>query len=165
MGGSGAGGNVTAAAEFNVHHDPEAVAAVLGCGAAAADVRPGRVRAGPPAPSDVERLLASEHPALALAGRLAAASAARSGTDDACLGDAGAVVALLRPDLLRAAPRPVAVQLGEGPARGATVVDRREGGRDVARDGVEVLVFEEADGPALAQCWLQTLLAAFGGPR
>lgn len=163
MGGSGAGGNVTAAAEFNVHHDPEAAATVVGCGATVRmygldvfeDVRLPR--------SGIDRLRGAAHPALRLAGELCAASAARSGTPDACLGDAGAVAALVRPDLLRAVPRPVAVETGDGPARGATVVDRRHGpGREGPAGAGRVLVFEHVDGPRLAEHWLSTVFTRFG---
>ncbi|WP_380167901.1 nucleoside hydrolase [Jannaschia sp. R86511] len=162
MGGSGVGGNVTAAAEFNVHHDPEATAVVLAAPVPVSmygldvfeQVRLPR--------ADVERLRASVRPALALAGRLCAASAARSGTDDAGLGDAGAVAALVRPDLVGAVRRPVAVQVGEGPGRGATVVDRRPRTGDDPDGAHLVDVVETVDGPALARHWLDTLLAAYG---
>jgi pyrimidine-specific ribonucleoside hydrolase len=161
MGGSGVGGNVTAAAEFNVHHDPAAAATVLGCG------RPVRMygldvfeHVRLPR-RDIEALLDAGHPALRLAGRLCHASAARSGTDDAGLGDAGAVAALVRPDLLAAVPRTVAVHVGPGPAQGATVVDRRERGRDGLVEGHRVEVFEQVDGPALAAHWLDTLRSAW----
>ncbi len=163
MGGSGAGGNVTAAAEFNVHHDPEAAAVVLASGARVRmygldvfeQVRLPR--------RDVDALRREDHPALRLAGELCHASAARSGTDDAGLGDAGAVAALVRPDLVRTVVRDVAVETGDGPARGATVVDRRAGGRDRLWHGHPVEVHEEVDGPALAAHWLATLREHFHG--
>lgn len=163
MGGSGAGGNVTAAAEFNVHHDPEAAAAVVTCGAPVRmygldvfeHVRLPR--------TGIDRLLAARHPALRLAGELCVASAARSATEDACLGDAGAVAALVRPDLLVSVERPVAVETGDGPARGETVVDRRPGrGRDVLAGAGPVVVYEQVDGPALAQHWLTTMFTWYG---
>lgn len=165
MGGSGVGGNVTAAAEFNVYSDPEAAATVL-AGAATAGVQVRmyglevfeQVRLGP---AGVQRLLDGAHPAARLAGALCAASAGRGGSPDACLGDAGAVAALVRPDLLQAVPRHVAVQLGDGPARGATVVDRRRSGRDGLQQGSRVEVFEQVDGTALAAHWLDTLLTAY----
>ena len=161
MGGSGVGGNVTAAAEFNVHHDPEAAAAVLASGARVRmyglevfeQVRLPR--------ADIDALRQEQHPALRLAGELCHASAARSGTPDACLGDAGAVAALVRPDLVRTVVRHVAVETGDGPARGATVVDRRAAGRDTTRLGHPVEVHEEVDGPALAAHWLATLRDRF----
>lgn len=161
MGGSGVGGNVTAAAEFNVHHDPEAAEAVLACGAVVRmyglevfeQVRLPR--------ADIDSLRGETHPVLRLAGDLCHASAARSGTPDACLGDAGAVAALVRPDLVRTVVRDVAVQTGDGPARGATVVDRRRGGREGLWAGHPVHVHEEVDGAALAAHWLQTLRDAF----
>lgn len=157
MGGSGVGGNVTAAAEFNVHHDPEAAAAVVSSGVPVAmyglevfeHVRLPR--------ADIDALRTEQHPALRLAGELCHASAARSGTDDACLGDAGAVVALVRPDLVRTEVRDVAVETGDGPARGATVVDRRRGGREQLWHGHPVTVHEEVDGAAVAAVWLATL--------
>jgi pyrimidine-specific ribonucleoside hydrolase len=161
MGGSGVGGNVTAAAEFNVHHDPEAAAAVLASGARVRmyglevfdQVRLPR--------ADIDALRRETHPALRLAGDLCHASAARSRTDDACLGDAGAVAALVRRDLVSTVVRDVAVETGDGPARGATVVDRRPRGRERSWQGDPVEVHEAVDGPALAAHWLVTLRDAF----
>jgi len=69
----------------------------------------------------------------------------------------------VRPDLLRAVTRDVAVETGPGPVRGMTVVDRRPGGgRDVAGSGTPVQVLEQVDGLALASHLLGTLLSAFG---
>jgi pyrimidine-specific ribonucleoside hydrolase len=82
-------------ADPNLDADPEAAAAVLGAvrrvtlyGPVFADV--------PLRPGDVPPLLASADPVARLAGRLAAHQLARG----AGLGDAGAVAAALRPDLL-----------------------------------------------------------------
>lgn len=161
MGGSGVGGNVTASAEFNVHHDPEAAAEVLACGAPVRMYGLEVFEHVRVAPADVERLLAARHPAPRLAGELCRASAARSGTSDACLGDAGAVAVLDRPDLARSVLRDVAVQLGEGPARGATVVDRRVGGRERMPDGHPVEVYEHVDGTTLAAHFVSTVLSTW----
>jgi inosine-uridine nucleoside N-ribohydrolase len=67
------------------------------------------------------------------------------------------VAALVRPDLVRTVVRDVAVETGDGPARGATVVDRRPAGRPLSGQGHPVQVHERVDGPALAAHWLQTL--------
>jgi inosine-uridine nucleoside N-ribohydrolase len=71
------------------------------------------------------------------------------------------VAALVRPDLVRTVVRDVAVETGDGPARGATVVDRRPRGRERSWQGDPVEVHEAVDGPALAAHWLATLRDAF----
>lgn len=166
MGGGGSGGNVTPAAEFNVHHDPAAADTVL----RAADRRGvpvtmyglevfRRVRVPP---DRVRALHEAAHPALRLAGRLLLAAAAKEGAPDATIGDAGAVAALARPDLVTVRRRSVAVQVEGGPARGQTVVDRRTSGPPVGEGWTDVDVVEDVDGPALAVSFVDTLEAFFG---
>lgn len=134
MGGSAAIGNATAVAEFNVWHDPEAAAVVLGSGIPCymygLDVFM-RVAVD-------EQLAAqlSESPdaGVALAGRLLSHRVAFSADEEAhysgLIGDAGAVLALVEPDALSVERLPVRVELA-GYARGATIVDRRaRGGED-----------------------------------
>jgi pyrimidine-specific ribonucleoside hydrolase len=135
VGGGSGGGNVTAAAEFNAWHDPEAAAIVLEAVGSAGvpvtmygldvfyQVRVGRDRA--------ERLAAMRHPAARLAGRLVAFQCERFGTPDATLGDTGAVCAVLAPSGLTTRALPVGLELGGRSSRGRTVVDLRElpGGR------------------------------------
>ncbi|MFC5379874.1 nucleoside hydrolase [Aquipuribacter nitratireducens] len=166
MGGSGSGGNVTPAAEFNVHHDPAAADTVLRtagrCGVPVTmyglEVF-GRVRVPP---DRVRALSEAAHPALRLAGRLLLAAAAKEGAPDATIGDAGAVAALARPDLVTVRRRPVAVQVDGGPARGQTVVDRRASGPPAGEGWTDVDVVEDVDGAALAAWFVDTLEAFFG---
>ncbi len=129
MGGSAGSGNATAAAEFNVWHDPEAAAIVLGACAeldiAATmygldvfdDVRVGE--------SDAARLRDLPDPAAQLAGALISSHRDVFGTDDITIGDAGAVCAVIAPDGLRTERHPVRVETAPGFARGQTIVDRR----------------------------------------
>jgi purine nucleosidase len=114
MGGALLGGNVTPAAEFNIHVDPHAAAVVFGCGAPVAVV-----------PFDVTRHV---RPGDALLDRLAASGRAaarctvgmwRANAD--MLHDACVVAWLLRPDLFRSRPAAIAVVTEEGPDLGRTV--------------------------------------------
>jgi pyrimidine-specific ribonucleoside hydrolase len=135
MGGSAAIGNATAVAEFNVWHDPEAAAAVIGSGIPCymygLDVF---MRVA------IDEAHASElasHPdaGVALAGRLLSHRISFSADEEAVysglIGDAGTVCALVDPDALTVEHLPVRVELA-GYARGQTVVDRRaRGGEDL----------------------------------
>jgi pyrimidine-specific ribonucleoside hydrolase len=166
MGGAALVGNATAAAEFNVFHDPEAAAIVLDAAAELAvpitmygldvfyDVRVGRASA--------ERLAAAEHPAARLAGRLVLFQCDRFGGDDATLGDAGALCAVLDPQGLGTRRLPVRVELTGAWTRGQTVVDRRSWTGDHAHDphGIAPTLVDVAltvDGPRYADLWLRTV--------
>ena len=133
MTGAWAEGNATPAAEFNALNDPEALAIVLACG------RP-----------VVLATLELTAQALCTPARLAALRAAgpgaslravcdiqatvplsrRYGGRGAALHDPCAVAWLLRPALFTARDCAVEVDLGPGPSRGRTVIDRwGRGGR------------------------------------
>jgi pyrimidine-specific ribonucleoside hydrolase len=77
------------------------------------------------------------------------------------------VCALIRPEGLSTEPLPVRVQLGEGPARGQTIVDQRTYGDRIQIDGHgsgrEVDVARRVDGHAYAELFLDTM--AGGGER
>ncbi len=131
MGGSAAGGNATAAAEFNVWHDPEAAAVVVASGVPLTmygldvfyDVELDR--------ADADALIATEEPAQVLAGQLLLHQMARyTGT----LGDAGAVAAVIDPEALTTVLRPVRVELAGTWTRGQTVVDSRQWAGDLDHD-------------------------------
>lgn len=172
MGGSGATGNATAAAEFNVWHDPEAAAVVLDAAATLGvpvtmyglDVF-GDVRVSD---GQARELLAGADPATRLAGELIRFQCRRFGTDDATIGDAGAVCAVADPTGLTTRRLPVRVELAGTWTRGQTVVDQRVAGLDLAHDphGVATSLVDVAigvDGPRYAQLWLDTVSCARPG--
>ena len=125
MGGSASIGNATAAAEFNIWHDPEAAAIVLGSGVPMTmygldvfyDVTVDAATA--------QMLASSAEPGAQLAGRLLAHQVGRLGGAAGTIGDAGAVAAVIAPDLLSTGRHPVHVELSGSWTRGQTVVDRR----------------------------------------
>jgi len=166
MGGAALVGNATAAAEFNVWHDPEAAAIVLD---AATDLgvpvtmygldvfyapRITRARAA--------ELGASADPAARLAGQLIAFQCHRFDADDATIGDAGAVCAVIVPGALTTRRLPVRVELTGAWTRGQTVVDRRDWGGDLAHDphGLAPAVLDVAldvDADRYVALWLGVL--------
>ncbi|MTD13014.1 nucleoside hydrolase [Nakamurella sp. YIM 132087] len=166
MGGSAGRGNATAAAEFNIWHDPEAAAVAL---RAAGELDIPVTMYGLDVFEDVvvtvdeaDRLAALPDPAAQLAGRLLRFSARTFGRDGATIGDAGTVCAVADPDGLTTQLLPVQVVLDSGPARGQTLVDRRTWAGDHSTDpnplratGVDVAL--AVDGPRYAQLWLSTL--------
>jgi inosine-uridine nucleoside N-ribohydrolase len=147
MSGAWGEGNATPAAEFNAVSDPEALAVVLGSG------RP-----------IVMATLEVAAQALCMPQHLAAMRASGSGRclRAACdilgsmpfsrrLGGAGAalydpcaIAWLIRPDLFTIQPASVTMDLGPGPCRGRTVIDRW--GRSRARPNALVLETIDAEG-------------------
>lgn len=165
MGGSASIGNATALAEFNVWHDPEAAAVVLGSGVPLTmyglDVF---TRVSVPA-ATAAALAASPELLTSVVGRLLDHRIA--GPDGAhpylgWIGDAGAVCSIVAPDAFRFSRLPVRVELA-GYGRGQTVVDRREiPGEDTVHgttDGwASVDVALEVDAPRVTGLFLDTVL-------
>jgi len=156
MGGGLAGGNSTAAAEFNIWSDPEAARRVL-------------VDEPVPCvlvPMDLTYRCAVDTgwlAELAASGRVGAALEALTpdyaahyrkalGWDGIVVHDAVAVAEAIRPGLLTTETYPVEVECSLGPARGATLVDRRRQGLradaegEVAPGRIEVAVDTDLDG-------------------
>ena len=147
MTGAWGEGNATPAAEFNAYNDPEALAILLGCGrpvvlapldltsqAMATPARLAALRAG------------GSGRALATAAAIQAGvpPSRRLGGGGAPLHDPCAIAWLLRPALFTARQAAVSVDLGPGPCRGRTVIDRW--GRTGAPPNALVLETLDADG-------------------
>lgn len=130
MGGSASHGNATAAAEFNIWHDPEAAAIAL---AACQELDIPVTMYGLDVFEQVKvdasassRLRELPDPAAQLAAGMIDHQIAVFGDDEgARIGDAGAVAAALDPDGIRTESLPVRVDTSAGLGRGQTIVDRR----------------------------------------
>ena len=168
MGGSASAGNVTAVAEFNVFHDPEAAAIAL---AAARDLDIPVTMYGLDVfeqvlvdREDAARLTGRLDPACQLAGALISWQSDRLGTDAITIGDAGVVCAVVDPEGLTTQPLDVRVETGHGWSRGQTIVDRRDDSTDHVRifahplPPTRVDVALGVDARGYAGLWLETLI-------
>jgi pyrimidine-specific ribonucleoside hydrolase len=151
MGGSaGAGGNVTAAAEFNAWADPEAAQAVF-----SSTVPTVMVGLDVTLPTvlgeDGVARFAAAGPLGATAGAILRQymdHARRSyGTDGVVVHDALAVTEAIAPGTLGTVPRDVVVDTGLGTGRGQTLVDRRR----PSGSPTAVQVAETVDSPAAVE--------------
>jgi pyrimidine-specific ribonucleoside hydrolase len=131
MGGAAAIGNATAAAEFNVWHDPEAAGIVLTSGLPVTMYGLDVFYEVTIDEADAARLVASDDGAAQLAGRLLQR---QHGRHIATIGDAGAVAAVIKPDGLTTSRHPVRIELAGTWTRGQTLVDRRSWSGDLEHD-------------------------------
>lgn len=134
MGGSTRGGNVTAAAEFNIWADPEAADEVFRSGA---EIRlcglnlTHQLKTTPALLRRIEALDTARGTLAAdLIGYLHERMQMLTGERAAALHDPCAVLAVTHPALFEFKRRPVAVALEDPVTRGMTVVDERYSGRD-----------------------------------
>lgn len=148
MGGAAAGGNVTAAAEFNIWADPEAADIVFRLGGDVCMVGLDVTHQVLLGPDQVKQMRQADTPAATLAADLLDYAIGRStelrGWTGAPIHDACAVLAATHPHLFGGDRRPVAIELSGTHTRGMTVVDERRtaAGGD---NNVRVLRSAEAD--------------------
>lgn len=156
MGGALGAGNVTGAAEFNVHVDPEAAHRVLTQAEVPVTLVPldltlrcmvdtpwlDRLRAADPVCAELAAMIEPYH----------AFYAAEHGRDAVAMHDALALLECAAPGSLRCTPLPVRVSCDLGPARGTTVVDRAPGA-----DAPHVQVALDADVAAVLDAVLTRL--------
>jgi pyrimidine-specific ribonucleoside hydrolase len=166
MGGGVDISNATAAAEFNVFHDPEAAAMVL---AACAEHEVPVTMYGldvfyDPLVTDVQvdGLRELDTPVAHLAAGLISFHHRRFANAGATIGDAGAVGILVEPDAVRTERLPVRIELTGTWTRGRTVVDRRDWAGHLAHDphGLAPPMVDVAlavDGPRIADLWVRTV--------
>jgi inosine-uridine nucleoside N-ribohydrolase len=147
MTGAWGEGNATPSAEFNALNDPEALAVIFACGrpvvlatlelTAQALCTPARLAALRAAgEGDCLRALCDIQATVPLGPRL--------GRKGAALHDPCAVAWLIRPDLFTARDCAASIDLGPGPSRGRTVIDRWH--RTNAPHNVTLLETINADG-------------------
>ena len=162
MGGSASAGNATAAAEFNVWHDPEAAAIVFQSGVPITmyglDVfmRPGVTR------EEANRLVQSAQTSAQFGGALINAFIERLDVSPITLGDYGAVATAIHPELFTTEMFDVVVDTSSGPARGQTICDRRDSFLKELEpldleDSAKVRVVMDLDVEAVRQLWLKTI--------
>lgn len=129
MGGSTTVGNVTPTAEFNLWADPEAAAAVFGCGLPVMMAGLNVTRQALISSPHVTRLRGTGGPVGKVMGDLQEFYASRSsavyGIAGAPMHDACAVVPFIHPDLIKHRECHVHMELASAQVRGTTVCDLR----------------------------------------
>jgi inosine-uridine nucleoside N-ribohydrolase len=148
MSGAWAEGNVTPAAEFNAWSDPEALAILLACGRPVVFATLELTAQALTTPARIENwrgLGTGKSLRAACDIQATVPPSQRLGGMGAPLHDPCAVAWLIRPDLFTARACSVRMDLGPGPNRGCTVIDRwgRTG------DPLNAMVLETVDAPAL----------------
>jgi len=158
--GGGTFGNVTAAAEFNIHFDPEAADIVLRCGA---PLRMCGLDLTHQLLVDEQMVARSRATGNAfgrfaadfLGGYLANVRALHGDALDAALHDPCAVLAVTDPHVLTTTTRPVVIETAGEHTRGMTVVDRRSWAR-----GGNVEWAHTIDAPAATAIILDSIAGA-----
>lgn len=131
MGGSAfSGGNMSAAAEFNIGCDPEAAAVVYNSGVPITLYGLDVFRQVVLTEAEVSQLESGQQPWSPLLGGLLRYIQRRFTQAEPGLGDGGTVAATILPDTLTTHPHRVDIELNGTHTRGMTVVDRRVASKD-----------------------------------
>jgi inosine-uridine nucleoside N-ribohydrolase len=162
MGGAACGGNVTAAAEFNIYIDPEAAAIVFASGVPVRTIPLDLTRHVIAQKEHVEQLHAADTTTSRFIADLLA-HYGRIGTTAkvpalGALHDPCAVLAVTNPELFGLVPRRVDIELDGAHTRGMTVVDSRP---SVTADEQNALVGYSVDAPRV----MRMIIAASIDPR
>ncbi|MCY3851543.1 MAG: nucleoside hydrolase [Acidimicrobiaceae bacterium] len=160
MGGAAVGGNVTAAAEFNIWADPEAADTVFRLGGDITMVGLDVTQQVLLRPAQVDQMSAARTPAAALAAELLDYAIDRSlelrGWAGAPIHDACAVLAVTHPQLFDGRRQPVDIELTGAHTRGMTVVDDRG---SYADSDANVRVLRSADADAVIELIVEAVTA------
>jgi purine nucleosidase len=124
MGGALALGNITPAAEFNIHVDPHAAAIVFGCGRPIVMMGLGVTHQAIAPPEEVARLAGlGTATAKAVHGMLTRPRPGGLGTAGHPMHDPCVIAWLLWPELFSGRDCFVEIETGDGPLRGRTTID------------------------------------------
>ncbi|MFV0296212.1 MAG: nucleoside hydrolase [Hyphomicrobiaceae bacterium] len=165
MGGSTDRGNVTPAAEFNIHCDPEAAWAVFNSGIPIRMVGLNVTRRTGVSDDDIAKLMGSGATVGMTIGQLLtfylARQRERRGVVSAPMHDVCAIIPYVAPDLLQAVPSHVAIELAGQHTRGMTVCDLPSalGTARTLSNPANALVAVEAESRKLIDLVIETLLS------